>query len=122
MAGRDPRQTAVGVAVRATLRRSRPWARVCVIAACGFSLAGCATLVPLPETALLKPLPSPKCVARPTSAAGGGSEAEKLRLLDYEAQCYRHAEMIARARLGRLQESLRQSAAKASKADTAAKP
>jgi hypothetical protein len=122
MADLDPRQAAVAAAVCATLRRSRFSVRLCAIAACGFALAGCETLVPMPDTALLKPLPSPKCEARPASGAGGGSEAEKLRRLDYEAQCYRHAEMIARTRLGKLQASLRESAAKASKADTAAKP
>lgn len=124
MADLDPRQAAVGVAVRATFHRSRLSVRFCVVAACGFALAGCEMLVPLPDAALLRPLPSPKCAARPTAEAGkdGGAEAAKLRRLDYEAQCYRHAEMIARYRLGKLQESLRQSAAKARKQDTAANP
>ncbi len=76
----------------------------------------------MPDTALLKLLPSPKCEARPTSGTGGSTEADKLRRRDYEAQCYRHAEMIARAKLGKLQESLRQAAAKAKKRDTAAIP
>jgi hypothetical protein len=127
MADLDPRRAAVAAAVCATLRRSRLSVRLCAMAACAFALAGCETLVTVPDAALLKPQPSPKCEARPEKAAGdGSSEATKLRRLDYEAQCYRHAEMIARARLGKLQASLRESEAKAraraSKADTAANP
>jgi len=84
----------------------------------------------MPETALLKPQPAPKCDARSrtaspkqsASAATADSDADaRLRQLDYEAQCYRHAEMIARGRLGRLQESVQERAAKA-KASAAAQP
>jgi hypothetical protein len=67
----------------------------------------------MPETALLKPQPAPKCDARSRSAAQQQSASAatadpdaRLRQLDYEAQCYRHAEMIARSRLGRLQASV----------------
>jgi len=124
MADLDPRQPAAAVAVRAVFHRSRPSVRFCFVAACGFAVAGCETLVPLPDTAMLRPLPSPTCEARPAPEAGkdGGAEAGKLRRLDYQAQCYRHAEMIARSRLGKLQESLRQSAAKARKSDIASNP
>ena len=122
MADLDPRQAAVAAAVCATLRRSRS-ARLCAVAACGFALAGCETLVPLPDAALLKLQPSPKCAARPEKGAGdGSSEAAKLRRLDYEVQCYRHAEMIARYRLGKLQELIQQAKARASKRDTASNP
>lgn len=122
MADLDPRQAAVGVAVCARLRRSLP-VRLCVVAACSLALAGCETLISMPEAALLKPQPSPKCGARTEKGAGdGSSEATKLRRLDYEVQCYRHAEMIARHRLGKLQESIEQAKAKASKRDTAANP
>jgi hypothetical protein len=68
---------------------------------------------PLPDTALLKPQPAPKC--QPKGDATVSDDATKLRKLDYEAQCYRHAEMIARNRLGRLQESV-QDRARAAKA------
>jgi hypothetical protein len=123
MADLDPPQAAVAAAVRVMLRQPRLSVRLCAIAACGFALAGCETLVPMPDTALLKPQPSPKCEARPEKGAGdGSSEATKLRRLDYEVQCYRHAEMIARARLSKLQESFQQAKAKASKRDTAANP
>jgi hypothetical protein len=122
MADLDPRQTAVAAAVCATLRRSHPM-RLCVVVACGLALAGCETLVPMPDAALLKPQPSPKCAARPEKGAAESSpEAAKIRRLDYEVQCYRHAEMIARHRLGRLQESIHQAKVKASKRDTAANP
>jgi hypothetical protein len=90
----------------------------CVVLAAAL-LAGC-DAAPLPETALLKPQPAPKCEppksakneggARVASAdagkAGAPDEAARLRRLDYEAQCYRHAEMIARGRLRRLQASV----------------
>jgi hypothetical protein len=78
-------------------------------------LAGCDP-APLPDAVLLKPLPTPRCDAksdagpRKEAALGAttdvGAEAARLRKLDYEAQCYRHAEMIARHRLGRLQASV----------------
>lgn len=120
----DPRQAAAEAADCGNLRRSRPSVRSCAIAVCGLALAGCEALVPMPDAALLKPQPSPKCAARPEKVAGGGSpEAAKLQRLDYEAQCYRQAEMIARYRLGKLQESIREAAkAKASKSQTAANP
>jgi hypothetical protein len=97
-------------------------------------LAGC-DAAPLPEAALLKPQPVPKCEA-PKETKGSGApgatsaeassgkaadEAARLRRLDYEAQCYRHAEMIARRRLGRLQESV-QDTARAAKAEPSAPP
>ena len=76
--------------------------------------------IPLPKTALLKRQPPPSCEYRTaslddTSKRGqqdGGPPAEAnpdlaLRTkLDYERQCYRHAEMIARSRLKSLQESV----------------
>jgi hypothetical protein len=78
----------------------------------------------MPDAALLKPQPAPKCeakrqvstdgAARATSAdaspgkAAAIDDAARLRKLDYEAQCYRHAEMIARSRLARLQESVQE--------------
>ena len=77
-------------------------------------LAGC-DMGPTPDAALLKPQAAPKCDAKSRSAApkqsASATTAEpdgdaKVRQLDYEAQCYRHAEMIARNRLGRLQESV----------------
>jgi hypothetical protein len=104
-------------------------------------LAGC-DAAPLPETALLKPQPAllkpqpaPKCEAPREARGGGGArvasaeagkaiavdEATRLRKLDYEAQCYRHAEMIARRRLGRLQESV-QDMARTAKAPPAEPP
>jgi hypothetical protein len=84
------------------------------------ALAGCDTLVPLPDVALLRPQPPPKCEPHPAPAAAGESgEVAKLRKLDYEAQCYRHAEIIARNRLGRLQESIK-AKARAAKASARA--
>jgi hypothetical protein len=97
------------------------------VAAGAALLAGC-DIAPLPDTALLKPQPAPKCDARSrsaspkqsASAATADSDA-RLSQLDYEAQCYRHAEMIARNRLGRLQESV-QDMARAAKKESSATP
>ena len=70
--------------------------------------------VPVPDSALLRPLPAPRCeqhsAARSdpkTADAKAGDDAEALRAkLDYERQCYRHAELIARGKLRNLQESV----------------
>jgi len=117
--GLDPRRTAVEaspfIAPRVT-RARRSGLALLAIALGGFALTACDAHIPMPDTALLKPQPAPKCEARTESEArrqpvaptdGGG---DKLKGLDYEAQCYRHAEMIARNRLGKLQDSIQQSA------------
>jgi hypothetical protein len=57
---------------------------------------------PLPEPALLTPQPEPQC-----SSATAGTGPNDPQRLDYERQCYRHAEMIVRARLDLLQEAVR---------------
>ena len=59
------------------------------------------TKVPLPSLALLAPQPEPDCEFPTTDSA-----ADERQKLDYERQCYRHAEMIARARLRVLQRSV----------------
>jgi hypothetical protein len=50
----------------------------------------------LADHPLLVPQPEPDCTF-------AGSAADERLKLDYERQCYRHAEMIARSRLLRLQ-------------------
>jgi len=57
--------------------------------------------VAMPSQALLKPQPEPDCTFPATDTA-----ADERQKLDYERQCYRHAEMIARTRLQLLQESV----------------
>jgi hypothetical protein len=84
--------------------------RLAAVALWALALASCATThtqplstaeVRLPEPALLRPPTAPNCEAKaqpePSDAAG-----ERARL-DYERQCYRHAELIVRDRLERLQ-------------------
>jgi hypothetical protein len=61
--------------------------------------------IPHPDKSLLEPLPKIDCtfsgpVSNPITAE------EKLRKLDYEQQCYRQAESIARDRLEQLQNSV----------------
>jgi hypothetical protein len=51
--------------------------------------------------ALLEPLPAPKCAAPPNEFY-----VEERQKLDYERQCYRQAEIIARDRLSRLQNAI----------------
>lgn len=58
--------------------------------------------IPLPAAALLAALPEPDCRPKPTAS----DERERL---DYERQCYRHAEIIARSRLDELQSALAKS-------------
>jgi hypothetical protein len=84
---------------------------------CATVLAGCASdlgkthvadsrsrasaSIPLPSRAQLSPQPEPNCDFK----AAGAATDDRQRL-DYERQCYRHAEIIARARLQRLQASV----------------
>ena len=107
-------------------RRNHVPASVLVAALCAAALGGCApgytkqgstefpvartahvarseprTAIPLPDRELLTPQPEPDCDFKTT-----GSDADDRQKLDYERQCYRHAESIARGRLRRLQESL----------------
>jgi hypothetical protein len=57
--------------------------------------------IPLPAAPLLSPQPEPTCDLETT-----GSNANERQKLDYEGQCYRHAEMIVRSRLQLLQDSV----------------
>lgn len=60
--------------------------------------------LPRPDRALLRRQPEPDCAFR-----GPVSSAEEMRQkLDYEQQCYRQAESIARARLEQLQDSVQE--------------
>jgi hypothetical protein len=68
------------------------------------------------DDALLSPQPEPDCVFKTDDP-----NATERQQLDYERQCYRHAEMIARNRLEMLQSAIRQRAAVTpSRAPTAA--
>jgi rare lipoprotein A (peptidoglycan hydrolase) len=67
---------------------------------------GAQPAVPLPERALLTSPAQFDCefkTASPGTQAGSGADGALRTKLDYERQCYRHAEMIARDRLRRLQ-------------------
>ena len=55
--------------------------------------------IPLPEASLLSPQSEPSCEA-------SGTDTNERQKLDYERQCYRHAEMIVRSRLQLLQDSV----------------
>src|SRR5262249_6513800 len=55
-----------------------------------------AASIPVPAASLLSPQPEPSCEISDINA----DERQKL---DYERQCYRHAEMIVRSRLHALQ-------------------
>ena len=80
-------------------------AMACLLSACD---------VPVPDSALLQPMPAPRCEQRSSAKndakaadAKEGDEAETARAkLDYERQCYRHAELIARGKLRNLQEQV----------------
>jgi TPR repeat protein len=55
----------------------------------------------IPDQPLLAPQPEPDCEFKTTDA-----NANERQKLDYERQCYRHAEMIVRGRLKLLQDSI----------------
>jgi hypothetical protein len=84
------------------------------VAAAALGLSGCAS-IPVPDAALLQPQAVPKCEARgaggktgqPAAAPEAGADAAAAKL-DYERQCYRHAELIARNRLHTLQASVQE--------------
>jgi hypothetical protein len=57
--------------------------------------------IPLPAAPLLTPQPEPNCEVETT-----GSNANERQKLDFERQCYRHAEMIVRGRLQLLQDAV----------------
>jgi len=59
------------------------------------------TAIPLPAAPLLSPQPEPSCEFETAE-----SKVEERQKLDYEQQCYRHAEMIVRSRLQLLQDSV----------------
>jgi hypothetical protein len=84
--------------------------RLAAVALCAFALAGCASTqtqplstaeVRLPEPALLRPPRAPNCEAK--AQPGPSDPAAERAKLDYERQCYQHAELIVRDRLERLQ-------------------
>ena len=50
-------------------------------------------VIPLPDPGLLKPQMEPECEFPP------GEDADDRQKLDYERQCYRHAEIIVRLQL-----------------------
>jgi hypothetical protein len=58
------------------------------------------TAMPVPAPELLTAPPAPDCALDPTRAT------DDRQKLDYERQCYRHAEIIIRARFERLQDEV----------------
>jgi TPR repeat protein len=63
------------------------------------------TAVILTDSALLAPQPEPDCAFRTDDP-----NATERQQLDFERQCYRHAEMIVRNRLEMLQDAIKQRA------------
>jgi Protein of unknown function (DUF3551) len=61
--------------------------------------------IPLPEQALLAPIPEFDCEFKPSTVDGATDTALRMKL-DYERQCYKHAETILRDRLRLLQASI----------------
>jgi hypothetical protein len=108
-------QTTNGKIRSAPLRRIRHIACLATGILCLVSLGGCnhaeyksslartayRSDTPLPGPNLLNPLPAPNCEFVSTD-----SNVDDRQKLDYERQCYRHAEIIARNRLRQLQVSV----------------
>lgn len=61
--------------------------------------------IPLPDRALLQRQAEPDCAFRGTLSSPMTAE-EIQQKLDYEQQCYRQSELIARARLHALQDAV----------------
>jgi len=106
-------------------RRHAKLSAPALAAAFAVALAGCApdfrpgsrTRIPLPSQALLKLQPKPYCEFKATGREDDKSQPQRsqtdsstddsLRMkFDYERQCYRHAEILVRARLRLLQASV----------------
>ncbi len=103
-------------------------AAVCGLAGCGSDIINSehARRISKEQMALLKQQPKPKCEYRTASLdeagkrqpdglprpgeAGANPDAAVRMQLDYERQCYQHAEMIARRRLTSLQAAVRDTA------------
>jgi hypothetical protein len=62
---------------------------------------------PQPDQSLLEPQPPPDCAFKGPISNPVTAEETRVKL-DYEQQCYRHSEMIVRARLQQLQNSVRE--------------
>ena len=58
-----------------------------------------------PPQAMLAPLPEPDCTFKDNTSGNGDAVRMKL---DYERQCYRQSELIARQRLRELQDTVEQ--------------
>ena len=70
-----------------------------------FALGTGAVAIPRPDQSLLKPQPAPDCAFNGPLSNPPTAEETRVKL-DYEQQCYRQSEMIARTRLGELQKSV----------------
>lgn len=83
------------------------------------------------EANLLKQ-PAPDCqyrggkggapVSRAADGASEGATDEARIKLDYERQCYKHAEMITRERLAKLQTTMRHAAQRSERAEVRSLP
>lgn len=110
----------------------------CGLAGCGAELVDSdhARRITKERVALLKRQPAPSCEYRTASVetsgkqqpdgqpavsdAGANPDAAVRAKLDYERQCYRHAEMIARTRLTSLQAAVSDAARAAYRAEGSA--
>jgi hypothetical protein len=116
------RRTAAGIWVSFSRlfakRRGSGFSAPLLAAAVGFlALQGC-TPLSVPDAALLKPQAAPRCDFRADGKArrqpgspgpaDTSADAAAQAKLDYERQCYRHAELIARGRLHKLQEAVQE--------------
>ena len=61
--------------------------------------------VPRSDQSLLEPQPPPDCAFKGPLSNPPTAEETRMKL-DYEQKCYRHSEMIVRARLDQLQEAV----------------
>jgi hypothetical protein len=97
----DQRQSISTISRKRAVTVSRP-AKLPRVQTTGSISPASRTAIPLPDEALLTPQPEPQCEFK-TQPGQTDAATERVMKLDYEQQCYRHAEIIVRNRLQLLQ-------------------
>jgi hypothetical protein len=93
----------IGARLRGTLICGGALAGLFTASASGQQAGGVSERSLLPDSVLLAPQPEPDCAFKTNDP-----DATERQQLDYERQCYRHAEMIVRNRLQMLQDAIKE--------------
>jgi TPR repeat protein len=96
-------RSVIGARLRGTLICGGALAGLFTASASGQQAGGVSERSLLPDSVLLAPQPEPDCAFKTNDP-----DATERQQLDYERQCYRHAEMIVRDRLQMLQDAIKE--------------